>query len=96
MFDCKAFLLQNLQKSRGLNFKTLDFISDFIVFGLGFKRGATKKHQQNGVFHRDFEKHTKINRTTLFRVNQRKLEPRRKNLSSFSFVKNLYHFNDNF
>ena len=42
------------------------------------------------------KKHTKINRIKLFRVNQRKLELRRKNLSSFSFVKNLYHFNDNF
>ena len=42
------------------------------------------------------KKHTKINKNTLFRVNQRKLELRRKNLSSFSFVKNLYHFNDNF
>ena len=42
------------------------------------------------------KKHTKINRIKLFRVNQRKLELRRKNLGSFSFVKNLYHFNDNF
>ena len=41
--DCKAFLLQNLQKWKEWIFKIQDFISDFKVFSSELTGGAKKK-----------------------------------------------------